>query len=336
MRKILFYVSIFFLLTILLSACNVNKKASITKHPMTLRFAENHVSGYPTSLADEEFARLVEEKTEGRVKIEVITGGALTETSGETLEALKLGDIAFSRISISPIAESVPRFNALMLPYLYRSSSHMWNVLNGKIGQDLLDDVERSGLGIMALCYYDAGARNFYSTKEINSLADMKNLRIRVQNQMMVDMCEALGAVGVTGIEMTAVRSSIENGIIDAAENNWPTYQSTGDYTSAKYYVLDQHNRIPELLIASKKVLSKLDANDVKIIKECAKIAQEYEIKKWKEMESSAEQIVRSNGNRILGLSPSAQAEFQKAMKGIYEKYGSKYRDIIRTIQATR
>ncbi len=334
MRKVLFYVFIFFSLAILLSACKSEKKAVIKKHPVTLRLSENHVSDYPTSWADREFARLVEEKTQGRIKIEVITGGALTETSSEALEALKFGDIAFTRISVSPIAESIPGFNALMLPYIYRSADHMWKVLNGKVGQDLLEEVGRSGLGILALSYYDAGARNFYATKEIKSLADMKDLRIRVQNQMMVDMCQALGAVGVTGIEMTGVRSNIESGIIDGAENNWSTYQSTGDYTSAKYYILDQHTRIPEILAASKKVLSGLDDEDVKSIKEAAKLAQEFERQKWNEMETSAQQIVRSNGNTIVNFSPETQKEFQKAMKGLYEKYGSRYRDIISSIQA--
>lgn len=335
MKKILNRTILVSLLVLLLSSCQFKKaSAKITKHPVTLRFAENHVSDYPTSQADEEFARLVEEKTEGRVKIEVFTGGALTETSSEAITALKYGDIAFTRISSSPLTEFVPDFAALQLPYLYRSSSHMWNVLNGNIGQKLLGDLERSGIGIVGLCYYDGGSRNFYSTKEIRSIADMKGLRIRVQNKMMVEMCEALGAEGVTGIEMSAVRDNIESGNIDGAENNWPTYESTGDYTSARYYVLDQHTRVPELLVASKTALARLDAEDVKAIKEAAKLAQEYEIKKWREKEADSEQIVRRNGNVIVELSSSEQKEFQNAMQGLYEKYGKDYRSIISQIQA--
>lgn len=333
MRKI--FIFAFAVLAVLFSSCQMKKSASVKKHPVKLRFAENHVSNTPAAMADMEFARLVEEKTEGRVKIEVITGGALTETSSEAIEALKFGDIAFTRLSTTPLAQYVPRLNAILLPYLYRSSSHMWNFLNGKVGQELLNDVEKSGIGLVGLCYYDAGSRNFYSTKEIRSVADMKDLRVRVQGGMMVDMCSALGAVGVTGIEMSLVRDNIEIGNIDAAENNWPTYQTTGDYTAAKYYVLDQHTRVPEMLVASKKVLSTLSSDDVKSIQEAAKQTQEFEIAKWKEMESAAEKIVRSNGNTVIELSPQTLAEFQDAMQPLYDKYASSYRSIIKEIQQT-
>ena len=335
MKKILKHIFMFISFVMLFTSCKFEKKASITEHYITLRLSENHVRGTPAALADEEFARLVEEKTGGKVKVEALFGGALTETSEEAVEALKNGDIAFTRLSSSVVTSYVPRFAALQLPYLYRSSEHMWKVLNGKLGQELLADIERSGSGLVGLCYYDAGSRNFYSTKEIRSIADLKDLRIRVQGQLMADMCAALGAVGVKGIGMTEVRSNLESGFIDAAENNWNTYQSTGDFTAAKYYILDQHTRLPELLVASKKVLSSLKPQYVEAIKEAAKLAQEYEIQKWHEKEAAAEQIVRSNRNKVIELSPAVISEFQLAMQPLYDKYGSKYRDVISTIQAT-
>ena len=125
-------------------------------------------------------------------------------------------------------------------------------------------------------------------------------------------------------------------GAIDGAENNWPTYESGGDYTVAPYYILDQHTRVPELLIASKKIMDRLDKADVDIIKEVAKETQEFEIKKWKEREISAEQIVRANGNTIIELASDAFAEFQNAMQPLYDKYGSQYTDIISTIRNTQ
>ena len=323
------------MLCTLLGSCN-REKASVTKHPVTLRLSEVHARGYPTTLADEEFARLVEERTEGRVKIEVRSGGALAENEPDAIEALREGDLAFTRVSASPVAEFVPKVNAILLPYLYRSSDHMWNVLNGPIGQGMLDDIERSGSGLVGLCYYDGGARNFYINRAVRSVSDMAGLRIRVQNnQMMVDMCSALGARGVTGIGVGAVRRAIEDGTIDGAENNWPTYQSGGDYLVAPFFILDQHTRVPEVLIASKKVLDRLDSADVAIIKQSAKETQVCEIKKWKEREISSEQIVRANGNTIVELSSTAFAEFQAAMQPLYEKYGKQYTDIIRQIQNT-
>lgn len=336
MKKILHFILAFFALSVLLSSCQMKKEATMKFHTVKLRFAENHVGTTPAALADKEFARLVEEKTHGRVRIEVVTGGALTETSSEAIDALRYGDIAFTRISSTPLSKYVPKINAIQLPYLYRSSSHMWNVLNGKVGQEILGDVEKAGVGLVGLCYYDAGSRNFYSTKEIRSVSDMKDLRIRVQGGLMNDMCEALGAVPVTGIEMSLVRENIENGNIDAAENNWPTYQTTGDYTVAKYFVLDQHTRVPEMVLASKKVLSSLPAEYVKAIEESAKLTQEFEIAKWKEMESGAERIVRANGNTVTELSQESLEEFQDAMQPVYDKYASDFGYILREIQNTK
>ncbi|MCR5289638.1 MAG: TRAP transporter substrate-binding protein [Treponema sp.] len=337
MKKIVLYVLLVTTLAMLFTSCKFNeKKASVKKHAVILRFAESHAAGYPTALADQEFARLVEEKTDGRVKVEVRTGGSLSEVTVEAIEGLKTGDIAFSRISSSPLSTYVPKYRVLGLPYIYRSASHMWAVLNGTIGQGLLEDVEKSGSGLVGLCYYDGGSRNFYSKKEINSLADMQGLRIRAQGAMVVDMCEALGAVPMTGIGMSEVRGNLENDVIDTAENNWATYVSTGDYTAAKYYILDQHTRVPELLVASQKVLSRLDQKDVEAIKEAAKVAQEYEIAKWRENESASEKVVRANGNTIIELSASALSEFQDAMQPLYDKYASQYRSLISEIQAIK
>ena len=324
------------LFALLLSGCEGKEKATITKLPVTLRLSEVHAKGYPTAMADEEFARLVEENTQGRVKIEVRTGGALAENEIDAIEALKYGDLAFARVSAGPVASYVPKLNAIQMPYLYRSSSHMWNVLNSSIGQGILEDIERAGIGLIGLCFYDAGSRNFYSTKPIYSVSDMEGLKIRVQsNQMMIDMCSALGAEGVVGIGMAGVRSAIANGVIDAAENNWPTYQNSGDYTVAPYYIVDQHTRVPEILLASKKALERVSDADMEIIKQAAKQTQEFEIEKWKEKEQSAEQIVKANGNTVIELSSSAFAEFQSAMQPLYDTYGKGYESLINEIRTT-
>ncbi|MBQ1591015.1 MAG: TRAP transporter substrate-binding protein [Treponema sp.] len=317
-------------------SCTDKNSATIKKHPVTLRLSENHGAGYPTALADEEFARLVEEQTEGRVVIEVREGGALAQNEGDAIEGLKNGDLAFTRVSASSVAPYVDKINAIQFPYIYKSSEHMWNVLNGSIGQEILSEIERTSKDLVGLCYYDAGSRNFYVTKPVNSVSDMKGLRIRVQNsQLMLDMCEALGAKGVVGLNMTEIRGAIMNDIIDGAENNFPSYESNGDYSIAPYFILDSHTRVPEILIASKKVLNRLDPKDVEIIKSVAKQTQEFEIQKWKEKEAASEQISRQNGCKVIQLTPKAYEEFQKAMAPVYEKHGQKYMSIIEAIRAT-
>lgn len=308
----------------------------------TLKLSEVHAEGYPTTLADQEFARLVEERTQGRIRIEVYSGGTLYGEETGAIEALQLGDIAFSRVSASPVSSYVPAMNAIQMPYLYKNADHMWAVLDGEIGQNMLAQIESSGSGLVGLCWYDAGARSYYTTKPVACVADMKGMKIRMQNNaMMVDMTNVLGGTGVTGIGPNEVYSAIRQGTIDGAENNWPTYQNMGDYEAAPYYVLDEHTRVPEVLLASAAVLSELDPADVEIIRAAAKDTQEYEKQKWAEKEATSEEIVRAAGCTITELSPEAYAEFQAAMTApsdalggvsLYEKYGSAYQDVIDAI----
>ena len=310
----------------------------------TLKLSEVHAEGYPTTLADREFARLVEERTEGRIKVEVYSGGTLYGEETGAIEALQLGDIAFSRVSTSPVSSYVPKMNAIQMPYLYKNADHMWAVLDGEIGQNMLADIEASGSGLVGLCWYDAGARSYYTVRQVSCVADMKGLKIRMQNNaMMVDMTNVLGGTGVTGIGPNEVYSAIRQGTIDGAENNWPTYQNMGDYEAATYYVLDEHTRVPEVLLASAAVLSELDPADVEIIKAVARETQEFEKEKWAEKEAASEEIVRAAGCTITELTPEAYAEFQAAMTtpsdalggiSLYEKYGSEYQDVIDAITA--
>ncbi|MCC8189518.1 MAG: TRAP transporter substrate-binding protein [Planctomycetes bacterium] len=300
----------------------------------TYRLSEVHAEGYPTALADREFARLVEERTGGRIKIEVYTGGTLYGEETGAIEALQVGDLAFTRVSASPVASYVPAANAIQMPYLYKSGEHMWAVLNGEIGQKLLADIEASNSGLVGLCYYDAGSRCFYLTKEVRSVADMAGLKVRMQNnRMMVRMVELLGGTGVTGIGPNEVYSAIQTGTVDGAENNWPTYQNMGDYEVAKYYILDRHTMVPEILLMSAVVKEELSAEDLAIIMQCAKDTQEYEIQKWAEKDAESERIVREAGNTIVELTPEAYAEFQAAMAPLYEEFGKDYQDIIAAIQ---
>lgn len=333
------------LLVLVLALAMVFSLTAVASAQTVLKLSEVHAEGYPTTLADYEFARLVEEKTEGRIKVEVYSGGTLYGEETGAIEALQLGDLAFTRVSASPVASYVPAVNAIQMPYLYKSGTHMWAVLNGEIGQDMLASIEKAeGSGLIGLCYYDSGARSFYTTKLVASVADMAGMKIRMQNNaMMVDMVNALGAVGVTGIGPNEVYSAVTQGTIDGAENNWPTYQNMGDYEAAPFYVLDEHTRVPELLLASQEAMNALSEEDQAIIRECAKATQEFEIEKWAEKEKSAEEIVRAAGCTVTVLTPEAFAEFQAVMQNpsdalggqsIYEKYASEYTDIIDAITA--
>lgn len=300
-----------------------------------LKMSEVHAEGYPTTLADHEFARLVEEKTEGRIKVEVYSGGTLYGEETGAIEALQLGDLAFARVSASPVSNFVPALNAIQMPYLYKSGEHMWAILNGEIGQGFLAGIEKSpDSGLVGLCYYDAGSRSFYVTREVKTVGDMAGLKIRVQNNtMMVRMVELLGGAPITGIGPNDVQQAISTGTIDGAENNWPTYQNMGDYEAANYYILDQHTRVPEVLLASAEVMKSLDPADAEIIRQVAKDTQEYEIAEWAKKEAAAEAIVREAGTVVIELTPEARAEFEEKMAPLYEEFGSEWMDIINQIK---
>ncbi len=323
------------LVVLLLSVLLVLALVTGASAQTVLKLAEVHAPGYPTALADEEFARQVEEKTNGRIKVEVYLGGTLYATEPASIEALQLGDLAFTRVSASPVAQFVPAINAIQMPYLYKSAAHMWAVLNGEIGQTFLKSIdEHPTAGLLGLCYYDAGSRSFYLTKAVNTKADMAGLKIRVQdNQMMKRMVELLGATPVTGIGPNDVQQNITTGVINGAENNWPTYQNMGDYEAAKFYILDQHTRVPEILLASKAAIAELSPEDVAIIRECAVAVQQYEIDEWAKKEASSEKIVRDAGTTVIELTPEARAEFEQAMLPLYEEFGSEWTDLINQIK---
>ena len=315
------------------SSTTASTSSAPAQKTVTLILSEVHAEGYPTTLADYEFARLVEERTEGRVKINVYSGGTLYGEETGSIEALQIGDLDFARVSASPVASYVPALNVIQLPYLYRDGDHMWQVLNGPIGQEMLNEIESSGSGLIGLCYYDAGARNFYTTTPVQSVADMAGLKIRLQNNaMMVEMVQLLGGNGVTGIGPNEVYSAISQGTIDGAENNWPTYESMGDYEAAPYFILDGHTRVPEILLASENVINKVSAEDWEIIKECAKDTQEYEIEQWALREESSREKVVAAGVTVYEPTAEEIQEFQDRMAPIYEEYGAGYEDMIQEI----
>ena len=304
--------------------------------PIKLKLSEVHIAGYPTTLADQNFAKLVKQKTNGRIEIDVYYGGTLYGSEPEAIEAMVMGELGFARVSASPVANFVPELNAIQLPYLYKSKEHMWAVLNGKVGQDMLNKIQASKSGLIGLCYYDAGSRCFYLTKKVTSPKEMAGLKIRMQdNKMMCRLVELLGATPVTGIGPNDVYANITSGVIDGAENNWPTYQTKGDYKAAKYFILDDHTRVPEILLASEAALKKagVTAKDLEIIKQCAKSTQEFEIKEWEKMEKKSEEIVRKEGTIVVPLTAQQLQAFQDAMEPLYKEYGSKYTAIINQIR---
>ena len=319
-----------------LTGCNKDKKTDSAPKAeakkMVLRYAENQAQDYPTTQAAYKFAELVEQKTDGRIHIDVYHGGQLGDEKA-VIEQLQFGAIDFTRVSISPLAEFDKSLNVLQLPYLYKDAAQMWRVLEGDIGENFLKGVEKAGL--IGLSWFDAGARNFYNSKKpVTKLDDLKGLKIRVQeSQLMMGMVAALSA-SATPMAYGEVYSGLQTGVIDGAENNWPSYDSVSHYEVAKYYVLDEHTRVPEMQMVSKITWDKISPEDQKIIKECALESAKLERELWAAKEGASEAKVKAAGSVITELEPGEKEKFQAAMAPLYSQFGAGYEDIIKAIQS--
>lgn len=300
---------------ILANGANETSTTAKPAEPIVLRLADNQPIGYPTVLGDNKFAELVNEYSNGRIKVEVYPQAQLGDEKS-CIEQVQFGGIDFTRVSISPLASFNTDLNSLQMPYLYRDEAHLWKVLNGEIGQHFLDSMEDSGF--VGLCYFDSGARSFYNTKKpIYSVADLKGLKIRVQeSDLMMGLVSSLGAIP-TPMSYGDVYSALQTGVIDGAENNWPSYDTSSHFEVAPFYSIDQHTRVPEMILASKITLDKLSDEDVALIKRAGKDCEQTEIQAWADFAKKSEAKVRAAGCKINKI--NSQAEFAAAMQPLYD-----------------
>ena len=280
------------------------------------KLAETHPEDYATTLADKEFARLVEEKSNGRIIIEVFANKLLGEEK-TCVEQVQLGALALTRVSLGVPAAFVPAMNALQLPYLYRDADHMWKVLKGDVGQGLLENMKDGNF--IGLCYYDGGTRSFYTQTLVEKVADLKGLKIRVmQNPLFVGMVEMLDAIA-TPLPYADVYTALQTGTIDGAENNWSSYLSTGHYEHAPFYIVDEHLKVPEILMMSKVIFDKLSAEDQQILIDAANESVDFQIEKWNASEMASRTALEGEGVTITEPSAETKAEFSDAMLPLYD-----------------
>lgn len=294
-------------------------------------YAENQAADYPTTLGANRFAKLVEKRTNGRIQI-LVQPEAELGAEKEVLKQMQYGGIDFARVSLSQLAEIIPRMNLLQLPYLYDDAAHMWKVLDGEIGDEFLELASEGGL--VGLSWYDAGVRNFYTSgKRITCLEDLQGLVIRVQeSEMMSDMATALGAVAVQ-TAYSEVYSSLQRGLVDGAENNWPSYESTHHYEVAKYYTIDEHARVPEMQLISQSTWNKLSKEDQEIIRECAEESARLERRIWVQQEKESMEKAVKGGTEIIEISEEEKERFREAVQSVYEKYAGEDMDIVEKIR---
>lgn len=297
-----------------------------------LRSSDTHPDGYPTVEAVKYFGELLKERTDGRYSVDVYFGAQLGQEA-DTIEQVRSGVIDLNRVSMAPWNSLVPLTMIPSLPYLFRSPEHARNVMSGPIGDEIAAGF--TDHGVVVLAYYDGGARSFYNSKKpVNAIGDLAGQKYRViQSDVFVDMVSALGATA-TPMPYGEVYSAIETGVIDGAENNFPSYESAKHFEVAPYYSLDEHTIVPEVFVMSKMAWDRLTPEDQAIFRQAARDSMEKQWELWDARVAESRKIVEAAGSQI--TTPEKQP-FIDAMGPVYEKYVNtpELKDLVARIQAT-
>lgn len=293
-----------------------------------------HTEDYPNSIALESFAKDVAEKTEGRIEPQVYHNAVLGDQP-DAIEQVRNGGLDFANFNMGPMGQIVPATNVLSLPFIFKDVDQMHTVMDGEIGQRFSDALAEEGL--VALSWFDSGSRSFYNTKHpIQTPADVAGMKFRVMNNdLYVQMVDQLGG-NATPMAYGEVYQSLKTGVIDGAENNYPSYDSSNHFEVAKYYSITNHLIIPECLCVSTAAWDALSDEDKEIVKAAAVDAAAVQRELWAEREMKSREKVEAAGSQINEVQdPKA---FQDAMGPVYEgfiKANPDLEGLIKDIQAS-
>ena len=292
---------------------------------------------HPVHKGIEEFGRELTALSGGTLAVNIFPGEQL---GNETvcLEKTQQGEIDITKVSCAPIGNFVPVFKLFSLPYLFRNGEHYWKVLDGEVGQSLLDALETTADGgssnLVGLAYYDAGARSFYATSPLRSPADLKGLKIRVQQDPVAEgTVKSMDASAVT-MSFGELYTSLKQGGVDGAENNPPSYLSSRHFEVCKHYLLDEHSRIPDVLVTGTKFWDKLNDAEKGWVREAAKRSSEYQRALWAEETDKALKELAAEGVTILEADSEA---FQARTTGVLKQFATGERmEFVKQIKAVK
>ncbi|MEQ8862122.1 MAG: TRAP transporter substrate-binding protein [Thalassobaculum sp.] len=306
--------------------------AAPAAHALEIKSSDVHPMGYPTTDAIQYMSDLLDTWTAGRLKIKIFHSMQLGGEK-EALEQVQVGALEMTRVSVGVVGPIVEEFNAFALPYFFKSVDHMHKVVDGEIGTNLQNKLEKGGL--IGLGYMDAGSRSFYNnTRPIKSIEDLKGLKIRVmQNPIFIEMVNAMGGNGLP-ISFSELYTSLQTGVVDGAENNPPSYESGKHYEVAKYYTLTEHLMVPELFVFSKKVWDTLTPLDQQLIRKASVMAVEKERELWAAREQKSLAAIKALGYEV--ITDVDKAPFIAATEPVRMKFGEKYADLIKRAAAVK
>lgn len=295
---------------LLCSACGVSNG------PTVIKLAHGLDVAHPVHQAMVRMAEIVGEDSDGTVRIDIYPSEQLG-SERECVELLQIGSIGMTKVSASPAEAFIPSFKIFSLPYLFRDRGHLFEVLEGEVGRDLLlDGIDQR---LRGLCFFDAGSRSFYTRETpVHTPADLVGLKIRTQESATaMSMVRALGG-SATPISWGELYTALQQGVVDGAENNPPSFYLSGHYEVCKYYSLDQHTWVPDVLLMSTRVWDALEPNEQALVQRAALEAAEYQKTIWAEASAKALAQVEEAGVEI--IRPD-KAPFQAAVEEMLEEY---------------
>jgi len=297
---------------------------------IVLKAADDHELTYPTTQGLLEMGDLLSEWSKGRITV-VVYPSAQLGSERETIELTRAGEIDINRVNINPLTQIVPEFKALALPYIFRNAEHMHRVVDGELGRELMQYLEEKGL--IGLGFYDSGQRSFYnSMRPIRSIEDLRGLRIRVQKaEIVMDMVRALGAVPIP-MSFEEVYTGLQTGVVHGAENNYPSWVTKGHFETARFYTQDEHSRVPEIILFSKKTWDRLTPEDRELIRTAARESIPFQRSLWEAMVSESTEKALAAGCRI--ITDIDKEPFVEAMEPVYQEHAVDLMPIIERIRA--
>jgi tripartite ATP-independent transporter DctP family solute receptor len=280
------------------------------------RSADTHnADDYPTVAAVKYMGELLEKKSGGKHKIRVFNKQALGSEK-ETIDQVKIGALDFTRVNVGPMNGICPLTQVPTMPFLFNSIGHMRKVLDGPVGDEILKSCESAGF--VGLAFYDSGARSIYAKKPVKTVADAKGLKIRVQqSDLWVALVSAMGA-NPTPMPYGEVYTALKTGLIDAAENNIPSFDTAKHVEAVKVYSRTEHSMAPEILVMSKIVWDRLPKAEQDMIRAAARESVPFERQKWDEQEAKSLASVKAQGAEIVEVD---KASFQAVMGPVYDKF---------------
>jgi tripartite ATP-independent transporter DctP family solute receptor len=310
-------------------------RPAVAQQKLVLKATDVHPLGYPTVEAVVRMGKKLEAATNGRISVQMFPSMQLGGEK-EMIEQAQVGALAMARISVGPMGPIVPELNVFNLPFMFRDDAHMEKVIDGAIGEEMLKKLsDHPTANLIGLCWMNAGTRNVYNSKKpVKSIDDLKGLKIRMMgNPVFVETMNALGGNGIA-MGYDQLINALQTGIVDGAENNYPSYANGQHYRYAKYYSLTGHLMIPEILVFSKRIWTTLSKADQDLIMKLAKEAQQEERKLWYEMEAKSLEQMKAAGVVIVPIAD--KKPFQAAVKPVWDKFGSAHNALIQRIQAVK